>query len=175
MRKGAVEKLRKQQRCRNVGVKNESGSPTLCAFCKGWVRSSLHPQPSERHGKVSEDDILYAEKSYSEDALVDVSLELKDIRPEFANAPYAFIGSHTQLAPSDVGVALIKAGISIPDIEKVRELLLWFGFLGLYLHPDEERYSYQFEHNLQKMKFGIEQFGYCIHPAFRQALGCTPS
>ena len=138
-----------------------------------FVRDSINVAVNRRHEKVTEDDILHAEKSYSEDALVDVSLELKDIRPEFADAPYAFIGSQVLLSSSDVGVSLIKAGIPALDVEKVRELLLWFGFLGLFLHPDEERYSYQFEHNVQKMKMGIEQYGYCIHPAFREALGCS--
>ncbi len=137
-----------------------------------FVRDSINVAVNRRHERVSENDILYAEKSYSEDALVDVSLELKDIRPEFADAPYAFIGSRVQLSTADVGTALIKAGIPA-EVERARELLLWFGFLGIYLPPGEERYSYQFEHNLQKMKIGIEQFGYCIHPAFRQALGCT--
>jgi hypothetical protein len=75
---------------------------------------------------------------------------------------------------SEVGIALLKAGQGIAEnAEKIKELLLWFGFLGIYVHPDEERYSYQFEHNLRKMTRGVENFSYCIHPAFRQALGCA--
>jgi hypothetical protein len=140
-----------------------------------FVRDCINVAVNRRHERVLEEDILHAEKSYSDDALVDLSLELKDVRPDFVNAPYAFIGSQTPLNPSDIGVALIKAGTSSQDVEKVRDLLLWFGFLGIYVYPDEERYSYQFEHNLQKMSSGLEHFTYCIHPAFRESLGCVSS
>jgi hypothetical protein len=142
-----------------------------------FVRDCINVAVNRRHEQVTEDDILHAERSYSDDALVDLAMELKDVRPEFANAPYAFIGKQTHLLPSEVGIALLKAGTGIApdDCEKVKNLLLWFGFLGIYTYPDDERYSYQFEHNLQKMKSGIESFRYCIHPAFRQSLGCVSS
>jgi hypothetical protein len=138
-----------------------------------FTRDCVNVAVNRRHGQVTEEDILHAERSYSDDAIVDLSLELKDVRPEFANAPYAFIGAQTHLSQSELRLALLKAGISADQVDKVRELLLWFGFVGMYTYPDEERYSYQFEHNLQKMKSGTEQFTYCIHPAFRQSLGCV--
>jgi hypothetical protein len=140
-----------------------------------FVRDCINVAVNRRHEQVTEDDILHAERSYSDDALVDLSLELKDVRPDFANAAYAFIGAQTHLPTSEVGIGLMKAGIPVDKLEQVRELLLWFGFLGIYVYPDEERYSYQFEHNLQKMKSGMDQFTYCIHPAFRQCLGCVAS
>jgi hypothetical protein len=140
-----------------------------------FVRDCINVAVNRRHERVTEDDILYAERSYSDDALVDVSLELKDVRPEFADAPYAFIGAPTPMADTEVIDALIRSGINIVYVDRVRDLLLWFGFLGIYVHPDEERYSYQFEHNLQKMKSGIGRFSYCVHPAFRQSLGCPSS
>ncbi len=140
-----------------------------------FVRDCINVAVNRRHEQVMEDDILHAERSYSDDALVDLSLELKDVRPDFANAPYTFIGADTHLLASEVELGLVKAGIPAEQLEKVRELLLWFGFLGIFIYPEEERYSYQFEHNLQKMKSGIGQFAYCIHPAYRQSLGCVTS
>jgi hypothetical protein len=97
------------------------------------------------------------------------SVTWKDLN---VSGPYSFIGARTNLSPSEVGIALLKAGMPAEQTEKVRELLSWFGFLGIFVYPVEERYSYQYEHNLQKMKSGIDQFSYCIHPAFRQSLGC---
>jgi hypothetical protein len=141
-----------------------------------FVRDCINVAVNRGHEQVSEDDICSAERSYSDDALVDVTLELKDVRPEFGNAPYAFIGSWVELAPSDVSTALADAGIRAEDLEKVKELLLWFGFLGICTYPEEEvRYSYQFEHNVMKMKSGLKEFSYCIHPAFRRSLGCKMS
>ena len=125
------------------------------------------------HEQVTEEDIIHAERAYSDDALVDLSLELRDVRPELADAPYAFIGKSAHLSHSDVTIALANVRIAFDQIEKARELLLWFGFLGLCVFPDEERFSYQYEHNVRKMKSGINEFTYCIHPAFRQSLGCT--
>jgi len=98
---------------------------------------------------------------------------LRDVLPELADAPYAFIGKSAHLSHSDVTIALANVRIAFDQIEKARELLLWFGFLGLCVFPDEERFSYQYEHNVRKMKSGINEFTYCIHPAFRQSLGCT--
>ncbi len=140
-----------------------------------FVRDCINVAVNRRHDQVTENDILHAERSYSDDALADLSLELKDVRPDFANAPYAFIGTQVNLSLPAVGMALTSAGILPDQVVKVRELLLWFGFLGLCVYPDEERYSYQFEHNLKKMTSGLLQYSYCIHPAFRQALGCASS
>jgi hypothetical protein len=137
-----------------------------------FVRDCINVAVNRRHEQVREEDILHAERSYSDDAVVDLSLELKDVRPDFANAPYAFIGSDMRLLTSEVTIGLMKSRIQAGQIERVRELLLWFGFLGIFVYPDEERYSYQLEHNLQKMKLGIDQFAYCIHAAYRQSLGC---
>lgn len=139
-----------------------------------FLRDCISVAVNRRHDQVTEEDILHAERSYSDDALVDLSLDLKDVRPEFANAPYAFIGSPTPMTFSDVGIALLKSGTGIAanQVQKVIDLLLWFGFLGIYVYPDEERYSYQYEHNLHKMRSGVENFMYSIHPAFRSALGC---
>ena len=138
-----------------------------------FVRDCINVAVNRGHERVIEDDICSAERSYSEDALVDLTYELKDVRPEFGNAPYAFIASLARLTPSDVSIALTEAGIKIEDLDKVKDLLLWFGFLGICTYPEEEeRYSYQFEHNVQKMKSGLQQFSYCIHPAFHKSLGC---
>ncbi len=138
-----------------------------------FMRDCINVAVNRGHELVLEDDICTAERSYSEDALVDLSFELKDVKPEFGNATYAFIGSLAQLTPSDVSIALAEAGIRMEDVDKVKDLLLWFGFLGIYTYPDDrERYSYQFEHNVQKMKSGLQQFCYCIHPAFRKSLEC---
>ena len=138
-----------------------------------FLRDCINVAVNRRHEQVTEDDIIFAERSYSDDALVDLSHELKDVKPEFADAPYGFIAAPTHMPPGEVAKSLLKACIGSEHREKVTDLLLWSGFLGVYVFPDEERYSYQFEHNLQKMKSGLDRYMYCVHPAFRQALGCT--
>jgi hypothetical protein len=135
-----------------------------------FIRDSIDVAVNRGHESVEEQDILHAEISYSDDALVDLTLELKDVSPHFSNAPYAFIDSSSTLSPSQVADLIATAGVGEGSIGKVLELLLWFGFLGISVYPDEERYAYQYQHNLQKMRSGPTTFRYCVHPAFRRAL-----
>jgi hypothetical protein len=79
-------------------------------------------------------------------ALVDISLEMRDVKPEYDNVPYAFIGCTRVLSLVEVKEKLLEAGIPEPALVEVIELLLWFGVLGIYVSEDEERYSYQCEH-----------------------------
>jgi hypothetical protein len=67
-----------------------------------FVRGCINVAVNRRHEQVSEDDILHAERSYSDDELVDLSLDLKDVKPQYADTPYAFIGAPAILAPGDV-------------------------------------------------------------------------
>jgi hypothetical protein len=67
----------------------------------------------------------------------------------------------------------LETRIPEPELASVVELLLWFGVLGIFVSEDEERYSYQFEHDPKRMTAGLTTYAYCVHPAFRMALGCT--
>ena len=137
-----------------------------------FTRESINMAINHSHTKVTQEDILKAEESFSEDMLVDLNFELKDVSPYYINLPYAFIGSKNVI-PLDELVKII-AGVNVPK-EKTDEaisLLLWFGFLGVYVNADDERYSYQFQHDPKLMTAGINDFSYSIHPGFRKALGC---
>lgn len=139
-----------------------------------FARESISVAVNRNHDKVAEEDILQAEKTFSEDTLVEISSELKDVNPSYPDALYAFIGAKTILSRLEVETLLRDEGKLPPaEIPNILELLLWFGFLGIYIYPDEERYSYQFEHNPKKMRSGVSSpETYCIHPAVRKALGC---
>jgi len=138
-----------------------------------FVRECINMAINRRHEKVTEQDILDAERAYSADALVDITLEMKDVKPEYDNVPYAFIGTRAVLSRVEAESKLAELSIPADEASKVIDLLLWFGVLGLYISEDEERYSYQYEHDPKRMSAGLKTFAYCIHPAFRNALGCT--
>jgi hypothetical protein len=138
-----------------------------------FVRESINTAINRKHAKVLEQDILDAERSYSADALVDISLEMKDVKPEYDNVPYAFIGARITLSRTEVEQKLLEANIYDTEVEPVIDLLLWFGVLGIFVSEDEERYAYQYEHDPRRMFAGLRNFAYCIHPAFRVALGCS--
>jgi hypothetical protein len=138
-----------------------------------FVRECINTAINHKHDKVTEEDILKAQTDYSAEALVDISLEMRDVKPEYDNVPYAFIGCATVLSLEEVKRKLLEAGIPESGLSEVIELLLWFGVLGIYVSEDEERYSYQFEHDPKLMRAGLTKYAYCIHPAFRPALGCS--
>jgi hypothetical protein len=138
-----------------------------------FVREAINVAVNRGHEKVSEEDITQAERTCSEDLLVDFTLELKDVNTTYADVPYAFIGRKSILAPGEVQSVLVEASVPPVQVNNLINLLLWFGFLGIYVLPDEERYSYYFQYDVKKMKSGIKQHGYCVRPAFRNALGCS--
>lgn len=137
-----------------------------------FIRECINTAVNRSHDKVTQDDILHAEKTYSEDLLVDVTLELRDVAPDYADIPYAFIGCTETLAEEEVKRRLGEVHITVDRLEEIISLLLWFGFLGIRAGTDEERYSYQFQHDLKRMQSTSKSAAYCIHPGFRKTLGC---
>lgn len=138
-----------------------------------FVRECIDVGLNRQRQKLTEDDMLQAEENYSSDALVDVCLEMKDVNAKFGDVPYAFIGSTTVLSKADATKRLEDVGIQQGEISYAIDILLWFGVIGIYLDDEEERFSYQYEHNSNMLTAGISHYAYCIHPAFRIALGCT--
>jgi len=137
-----------------------------------FTRESINTSLNRGHEKVTEEDILQAERSYSYDLLCDISFELKDVSPDYADVPYAFIGSNTFLSKDELEQRLADGGFLPNKTEQAISLLLWFGFLGVCVGTDEEVYSYQFQHDIKRMQILKEAPIYCIHPGFRTALGC---
>jgi hypothetical protein len=74
------------------------------------------------------------------------------------------------MSRQDVERLLSTADIQEAELSDVINLLVWFGVLGIFVSEDEERYSYQFEHDPKRMLAGLGSYAYCIHPAFRCAL-----
>jgi hypothetical protein len=138
-----------------------------------FVRECIDVGLNRQRQKLNEDDILQAEEHYSSDALVDVCLEMRDVNAKFGDVPYAFIGSTTVLSKTDVTKRLENSGIQPEEIGYAIDILLWFSVLGIYLDDEEERFSYQYEHNTNMLTAGVSHYAYCIHPAFRAALGCS--
>jgi hypothetical protein len=138
-----------------------------------FVRECLNVAINRNHDRVSETDILHAEKSYSEDALVDITLEMKDVKPEYGDVPYAFIGASQIMSRQQVDQRLLDVKVPAKELDSVIQLLLWFGFLGIFVRDDDERYAYQFDHELKRMQIGLPTFAFSIHPAFRKVLGAV--
>lgn len=126
------------------------------------------------HERIQEDDVLSAEKAYSEDLLVAVSFELRDSHEPYAELLYQFIGVPSILTLEQVQERLADAGLKGDEIFGALEMLVWFGFLGVAVDVDEPAtFAHQARYNVQKLLAPIRsgRGALVVHSAFHQALG----
>lgn len=121
------------------------------------------------HSRVSEDDIRHAVKVHSEDILVTMSFELRDIFPTLSDPLYVFIGCPVVLDEEDVLLRLMEAGMAEAQARSALALLLWFGFLGVHEPRQEKpRYAYDVRYNTEKLLASVRLHDakYVVHPRF---------
>jgi hypothetical protein len=127
------------------------------------------------HERVSGDDILKAEETFSEDILLSIAFEIRDVYPTVSEPLYEFLGCPAAMPVEDATSKLESAGFAKDRLDEAIDLLLWFGFFGVQEGEIEKpTYAYQMRHNLAKLvaplkhKKGV----LVVHPAFRKALQC---
>jgi len=131
-----------------------------------------------RHTKIEEKDIIKALDIYSADLFKDISYEIKDVFPEGKDIMYYFIGAPSKLNLYQIKQYLIQSEIKEDEIEKLLEILLWFGFLGVIQNKkyDSEFYIYNVQYDIKKLKHLAENLKndhteFCIHKGFWTFLG----
>jgi hypothetical protein len=139
-----------------------------------FTRKCIHVAVSRNHQRVEQDDIKAAEEAYSDDMLNELRYEIRDIFPQYHDLPSAFLGASIYLSSDDIDLFLMEANVPDDSLDKVRDILLWFAFLGIR-KGDEEYYAYQTMYNIEKLKMMIStntstNAVFVIHPAFRRAL-----
>lgn len=139
-----------------------------------FLHRALDTAINRGHGRISEADILHAEKGYSEDMLLATDYEIADTNPDLGDVLYAFQGAPSLLTHEDAVLHLAVAGIEDEDRAKeVVRLLVWYGFFGIKspVFP-EVKYSYSVHGNLRRLLQPLEMSDafLVIHPAFRAAL-----
>ena len=137
------------------------------------------------HQVIQTDDIEKGLSAYSTDLLSDISYEIKDIDPSAEGILYEFIGTLSNTSMSAILTILkmaieLKGSTIIEDsIDRIFDLLLWYGFFGLKVDATEVKYIYDFNYNMQLFKGFIKKkekdLSFVINPAFWSALvieGC---
>lgn len=133
-----------------------------------FVRRCIEVAMNRGHDRVSSDDIRKAEESYSEDMLKETQFELRDVYTRHVDPLYEFLGCSVNLSKAEA-LGLVK------NDEKLLELLVWFGVLGVQEpRQAEARFGYEVRYNVAKlMAPAMQNKGFfVIHPAFRRALEC---
>ena len=128
------------------------------------------------HDRVHQDDIIKGEAIYSEDILLSIVFELREVFPNVPNPLYVFLRCASHMSKDEVVILLRKAGYVEQNLDSTLKLLVWFGFLGVQVDSNEKpHYAYQFRHNIEKVLAPVQQGGgyFVLHPAFRTALECV--
>lgn len=135
-----------------------------------FVQKSLGVALNRGHERVLADDVLQAEKGHSEEMLQELYYEVKDTFPSYPDVLYHFVGCGHVITPTALETILTKAGVDSADVERVTELLMWYGFLGVKRNVAEEVYSYQEGGDVRKLLAVRGTGPFVVHPAFRTAL-----
>ena len=140
-----------------------------------FIHRAIEVAINRGHDRVYQDDLLQAEKWYSEDILRTTAFELKDIYSEEPDFLYVFLGSKISLSKREVLNLLSESALPEDRLEEALDLLVWFGFLGVQTRgSDSTNYAYQIRYDMPKLMRPIERgiAFFVIHPAFRSALEC---
>jgi len=138
-----------------------------------FLRQCVSVAVNRGNSKVLEDDIVQAEKDFSEDQIQALFDELRDINSEFAELPYAFIGAPVSMTQTALEERILEIGIKPEKVKEAITVLLWFGFFGIIDAQGEERYAHMYQYGVKRMLREVaENTFFVIHPAFRSVLAC---
>ncbi len=126
------------------------------------------------HSIIEQSDIEKGLAAYSSDLLVDVELEINDIAPGCGESLYALIGSKPMLTHKELIALLQSYGITTVDIDRIFDLLLWYGVLGIQIAQADTKYIYDLNYSMPILKGmlrkGRETSRFEINKAFCPAL-----
>jgi len=149
---------------------------TLVNYCKS---NAVNLQRS----KIIDEDIRKACSMYSADIGNEIGLEIRDVFPEAEDILYYFIGAPSNITLRQVRDYLIKSPVPPEFHDRLIEILLWFGFLGVRVKRQaetgiEDTFIYDVYYDMKKLKrlgdnFQNDKMEFRIHVAFCPFLGIT--
>jgi hypothetical protein len=139
-----------------------------------FVRKCVQVAASRGHSRVNVDDILNAEAQFSVDMLGELRFEIRDIYPNVPDFATSFLNAESAMSTDEVNRRLKDVGVPDDQLNEVKNILLWFSFLGVH-SSENDRYSYEVFYDTAKLEAenksrGSSEISYVIHPAFRKAL-----
>ncbi len=144
----------------------------------GFLHEAVGTALNRGHDRVSEDDLLKGEGTYSSDLLQSLIFKLSDINRDYEDVLYTLFQCPAVMSRAEFTQRLADFGLFKDEGERLINLLLWFGFIGVQPRKvGEPLFVYQVNYNLERLFAGLEKknASFVIHPAFRTALHCTDS
>lgn len=142
-----------------------------------FIHYALQTAINKGHNRITQEDILHAEESYSRDLFEGLLYEIRDISPTLEDVLYGFLEGHRTMFESELIGVLQQCKIPDDKIEQTINTLLWFCFLGINSSDMTERYAYSTGYDLKMLlKLGDwaqkekSEKMYAIHPGFSKVL-----
>ena len=139
-----------------------------------FVHRAIEVAINRGHSRVEEEDILQAEKFHSNDLLQGTAFELQDVYPNL-DVLYEFLGCPARMTEEDIRERLARANVVESERDKVIQLLVWFGFLGVEdFVADEKRFSHNVRYDIPRLLMPIKrgEGAFVVHHAYHAALEC---
>lgn len=135
--------------------------------CKG-VAVNLH------HAKILEEDIKKGLTTYSQDLVIELDRELRDVCPVATDVLYYFIDCPPELGIDDVHRIIMSANVSAEDVDTVMEFLLYYGVLGVRT-PEGTFFIFETNYDLKPLQVRLSKAAgsarFVVNEAFWPALG----
>lgn len=138
-----------------------------------FVKSAVTTAVNRGHTRVEEDDILEAEKRYSEFATDVLGVENSSVPFPLHDILLGFVGRSSELKRTEISECLSTADVPVHHHEQLIDTLIALSFLGLEVRPGEFDFADDFSDRRRFMALaqrvtkesGREQ-AFSIHPAF---------
>ncbi len=126
------------------------------------------------------DDIQKGVTAYSNDLIVETSVELRDVFPSAENLIYQFIGEEADLFDTDLSRLYRNASIPEEQHTRTTDFLLWYGVLGVVRLNNLASYIHDVGYDMQKLTTIRQKEGgdcpiYRINAAYWSGLGISLS
>ena len=125
--------------------------------------------------RMDQDDVRAGVILLSRDLVSELSHEIRDVHPASEDVIYAFTGCERDLSQEDITLALMEAKVSEEHQERLVQLLLWYGFLGILDDDNEPKFIYQVQYNVRilttyRQRRTAKAKCFQVNPAFWPAL-----
>jgi hypothetical protein len=124
------------------------------------------------HGSVDKDDVEDALRQHSLFLVSDFGYEIRDVAGLSEDIFYKFIGKGDTLTPEEVSEAIGPTASLSAD--RITELLVWYGFLGIPGPDGKAVFIYDREYDMRRLEADRQKQGenllYVVNPAFLRGL-----
>jgi hypothetical protein len=127
------------------------------------------------HGIIQSDDVITGLRTHSHDLVEEISLEIRDVAPEIENAVYLLLEAPGRISRDDLLYLFVGGGIEDVHWNKLIDLFLWYGILGIERQDGGATYIYSVSYNFAMLQATTRKAGeglvFVVNPAFSLALG----